>query len=319
MICVEGNHRHRKVGHCLAMMLLSTIMVAPAAHAEQHPRGSAFDGRVQLVDYNPLNVVRIVCGPTSSTQIQFATAERIVYVAIGDADSWLAQPQGNLLFIKPVTVKDPTNMQVVTTNNAGELRSYQMSIVAEKPDAAVVPRVAFTVIFQYPQDEARIAAIKAELNVTKDVIAKAQATQQLVQKATDDRLAGAWKDGPRNWRYVAQGDRQIEPTEVSDNTRQTAFRFPGNMRIPTIYAIAPDGSETIVPYTMIDDMAVVQTTAKAFVLRDGQEVLKIINQGFDPVGINAGTGTGTSDLERVVTAPTATAPAASVQQTGAAK
>jgi type IV secretion system protein VirB9 len=92
----------------------------------------------------------------------------------------------------------------------------------------------------------------------------------------------------------------IEPTEVSDNGRQTAFRFPGNMRVPTIYTAAPDGSEMIVPYTMVGDTVVVQTTARIFTLRDGQKVLRVINQGFDPVGRNPGTGTGTPDLARTV-------------------
>jgi len=92
----------------------------------------------------------------------------------------------------------------------------------------------------------------------------------------------------------------VEPAEVSDNGRQTAFRFPGNRRVPTIYAAAPDGSETIVAYTMAGDTAVVQTTARMFTLRDGQEALRIVNQGFDPVGRNPGTGTGTPDLSRTV-------------------
>jgi type IV secretion system protein VirB9 len=70
---------------------------------------------------------------------------------------------------------------------------------------------------------------------------------------------------------------------------------------------------------MIGDMAVVQTTARAFVLRDGHEVLKIINQGFDPVGINAGTGTGTAELQRVVTAPMGATATAPIPQAGAAK
>ncbi len=47
-------------------------------------------------------------------------------------------------------------------------------------------------------------------------------------------------------------------------------------------------------------MVVVQTTARMFTLRDGQKVLRVINQGFDPVGRNPGTGTGTPDLARTV-------------------
>ncbi|MDD1453337.1 hypothetical protein NHF48_024085 [Sphingomonas sp. H160509] len=54
------------------------------------------------------------------------------------------------------------------------------------------------------------------------------------------------------------------------------------------------------PYTIINELAVVQTTARQFVLRDGQEVISVLNQGFDPIGRNAGTGTGTPDLARTV-------------------
>src|SRR5690606_39571282 len=64
--------------------------------------------------YNPLNVVRIGGSPTNSTQIIFAPGEEITQVAIGDADAWLAQPAGNLLFLKPTAIRAPTNMQVVT-------------------------------------------------------------------------------------------------------------------------------------------------------------------------------------------------------------
>jgi type IV secretion system protein VirB9 len=75
------------------------------------------------------------------------------------------------------------------------------------------------------------------------------------------------------------------------------------MRIPTIYTLAPDGTETIVPYTMLNDLALVQTVAREFMLRDGQQVIRVINQGFDPVGRNLGTGTGAPDLIRTIKSP----------------
>ena len=51
---------------------------------------------------------------------------------------------------------------------------------------------------------------------------------------------------------------------------------------------------------MAGDRVVVQTTAHSFVLRDGQEVLRILNRGFDPAGHTPGTGTGAPDLIRTV-------------------
>lgn len=264
-------------------------LAASSAVAEQSPRSAGYDERVQVVPYNPMNVVRVVGSPTNSTQIIFGPGEKITQVAIGDADAWLAQPAGNLLFIKPTEIHLSTNMQVVTERPDGSNRSYQFRLIAAKRGAAGESAAIFAVTFTYPED-ARAARVAAEARAT--AVAREQAAQT--------QLSQAWAEGPRNWRYVAQGSVMLEPIEVSDNGRQTAFRFPGNMRIPTIYTAAPDGTETIVPYTMVGEMAVVQTTAREFTLRDGQEVLRIINQGFDPVGRNPGTGTGTPDLTRTV-------------------
>lgn len=268
------------------------VMLASPVLAEQTPHSGGYDPHVQLVDYNPLNVVRVIGSPTNSTQIIFAPGETITQVAIGDADAWLAQPTDNLLFIKPTEIRLSTNMQVVTKTADGRNRSYQFRLIATKRGPQGESEAMYALSFSYPGDE---AAARAAARARAEAVAR--------EKASEAQLSSAWSEGPRNWRYVAQGSVMIEPTEVSDNGRQTAFRFPGNMRVPTIYTAAPDGSETIVPYTMIGDMAVVQTTARIFTLRDGQKVLRVINQGFDPVGRNPGTGTGTPDLTRTVRSP----------------
>lgn len=263
-----------------------TALLAGPAHAEIAPRSAGYDPHVQLVTYNALNVVRVVGSPTSSTQIIFGAGEEITQVSIGDEAAWLPQPVGNLLFLKPLSVKAPTNMQVVTRRADAPSRSYQFRLVSARRGAI------FSVSFRYPDDEEKTRAALA-----------AQQAAIAAEKAASAKLADAWSQGPRNWRYIAQGSRLIEPTEVSDNGRQTAFRFPGNARMPTIYTAAPDGLETIVAYTVVGDRAVVQTVARTFTLREGQEVLRIINQGFDPVGRNPGTGTSLPDLSRTVRSP----------------
>ncbi|PWC40984.1 hypothetical protein TSO352_00435 [Azospirillum sp. TSO35-2] len=271
----------------MAVVAAATLGVA-AAQAEQAPHPGGFDPRVQLVAYNALNVVRIVGCPTNSTQITFGPAEEITQVAIGDAEAWLAQPAANMLFLKPTEVRAATNAQVVTRRADGLLRSYQLRLVAERSEDGAGAAM-FAVQFRYPQDERAARAARQDREAERAREGEAQA-----------RLATAWAQGPRNWRYVAQGSRALEPTEISDNGRQTALRFPGSRRVPAIYAVAPDGSEAIVSYTMAGDVAVVPTTAPAFVLRDGREALRVVNRGFDPVGRDPGTGTGTPDVTRSV-------------------
>lgn len=271
-----------------ALIVATALAVtAGSASAETLPVPAGFDRHVQRVDYNPLNVVRIVTSPSASTQLIFGPTETITQVAIGEAEAWLAQPTGNLLFLKPSGLHHATNMQVVTRLDGGALRSYQFRLLTVGRRSALQP--VYAVAFGYPADAAAARAAQVQ-----------RVAQAAAEQAAEARLRTAWAEGPRNYRYVAQGSRMIEPTAVSDNGRQTAFRFPGNMRVPTIYVAAPDGQETIVPYTMIGDQAVVQTTARIFTLRDGREALRIVNQGFDPVGRNPGTGTGAADVARSV-------------------
>ena len=280
----------RTPARAFGLALLASCALAGPALAVQDPRAGRFDARVRTVAYNPANVVRVIGGTFASTEIIFAVGETITQVAIGDADGWLAQPAGNLLFLKPSEVRAPTNAQVVTRRADGSFRSYQFELVAHAGTAQQPAEGAqFAITFAYP-DDARQAGIADRAK------AAAGADEQLAQS----RLTVDLFYGPRNWRYTAQGASAIQPLEVSDNGRLTAFRFPGNQTLPTIYTVAPDGQETIVPYTMRDDLAVVSTTAREFRLRYGNDVLRVFNLGFDPIGQNPGTGTTTPEIQRTV-------------------
>ena len=276
--------------------------LAFTGHAEQLGR---WDARVRTVPYSAMNVVRVQARALISTQITFSADETITAgaVAIGDAEAWTVAPMGNMLFIKPIEVRQATNMQVVTQRKDGTFRSYQFELIA-RPAASIAPgqvasldgtvplpdvQTPFAIQFVYPED-AREAAIAKR--------AAAAAVQS--EKLAETRLSVDYFYGPRNWRYAAQGSIAIEPAEVSDNGRLTAMRFPGSAALPTIYTVAADGQETIVPYTLRADVAVVSTTAKEFRLRLGGEVTRIFNLGYDPRGMNPGTGTTSPEIVRSV-------------------
>lgn len=284
-------------------LLTATTLTQPA-FAVEDPRAGRWDARVRTVAYNPMNPVRLVGSTFTSTQIIFAVGETVTHVAIGDAEAWLAQPTGNLLFIKPIEIRSPTNMQVVTSRPDGSIRSYQFELLARPTPSSTGAQVAslggtvpmpagsvtpFAIQFTYPDDLRQAAMEKRD-----------RSTASAAEREAQSRLAVDFLSGPRNWRYAAQGSHAIEPAEVSDNGRLTAFRFPGNMTVPTIYTVAPDGQESIVPYNMRADRAVVSTTAREFRLRYGGEVLRVFNLAFDPIGVNPGTGTTTPEVVRSV-------------------
>lgn len=276
----------------LVLATLASCALAGPALAVQTPHAGRYDSRVRVVAYNPMNVVRVIGGTFASTEIMFAPGETITQVAIGDADAWLAGPTGNLLFLKPTEVRAPTNAQVVTRRPDGSLRSYQLELTAHAGTAdEPAEGTQFAINFVYPED-ARQEAAEADH--------KRQASAD--ELAAQDRLAADFYYGPRNWRYTAQGSTAIQPLEVSDNGRLTAFRFPGNMTLPTIYTVGPDGQEVIVPYTMHGDLAVVSTTAREFRLRYGHDVLRVFDLAFNPIGQNPGTGTTDAGVIRTVRA-----------------
>src|SRR5206468_5145758 len=72
----------------------------------------------------------LIASTFMSTQIVFATEETITHIAIGDREAWMPEPTGNLLFLKPVEARQPTNMQVVTQRKDGSARSYQFLLIA---------------------------------------------------------------------------------------------------------------------------------------------------------------------------------------------
>lgn len=273
----------------IAAALLAGLSATPAV-AIQDPQAGTRDPRVRTVVYDEMNVVRVVGTLLASTQVVFGPEEEIAHIAVGDAAAWQVAPAANLLFLKPTELRGPTNMQVVTRRGSGERRSYQFELRAR--DGAVTAdagEAMFKVIFRYPDDERRAAAARV-------AEARAAATERLAR----DRLDVDHFYGPRNWRYSAQGSTAIEATEVSDNGRLTAFRFPVNAEVPAIYIVAPDGSEAIAPRTVRGELVLVHATAAQFRLRRGAEVLCVFNHGHDPLGQNPGTGTVTPEVAREV-------------------
>ena len=169
-------------------------------------------------------------------------------------------------------------------------RTYTMLVDTKPPPEA---QTSFT--FTYPDDDAakRRAAWKAY-------------TARREEKLTLAALANEKAEADRNSHYVLQGktaaDWDLLPTRhVSDNGTDTHFWFPGNMRVPVIYAVNPDGKEAVVEPTFNSrtGVATVHQLGRMFRLRDGDALLCVFNRAFDAVGIRSETGTSSQNVERV--------------------
>jgi type IV secretion system protein VirB9 len=292
----------------VAVMLLGGLtlgrIVIPA-HAEESPFGDRYDPRMRSIAYNPGEVVHLSTIVGNTMVVSFAPTEAVTAVAETDTLHLAAVPKGNYLFLKPSAALPLQPVIVLTERPDGSLRRYVFDI--ETVDAAASGSgsagVYYSVEFTYPADvaAARAAAARAEaartvaLNRAAFVRAQqAAATAILNSERTDPSI------GPRNYEYVGQGDRSLEPAAVWDNGYSTVFEFSGSGRIPSVFVIDPDGKEATANYSVVGNTVQVGVTAREFRLRDGHTVLNVYNLGFNTLGGNPETGTTSPEVLRVV-------------------
>ncbi len=261
------------------------------------PIPGAADPRVSTVDYDPQQVVRLVGVFRTATQILLGSGENVLHAALGDATAWDVVVEKNIVFIKPKARAEPTNLIVTTATARGEIRNYTFELSArEGPSARETPDTYFVVRFRYPSDEHANA-----------VAAVSAAEAALRQRMLDLKLERGVLEGPRNLAYEVQGAQSLQPSEVSDNGRFTVMRFPAGQAIPAIYAVTPQGTESLIPFDVRGEFVVVHATSQRFRLRRGQDLLCIYNLGPDPDGarVNEGRGANTSapDVERTDQVP----------------
>ncbi|MFW8603023.1 P-type conjugative transfer protein VirB9 [Rhizobium beringeri] len=269
--------------------LTLTAGLSTAALALDIPRGASQDSRVRFIDYQPYNITKIVGTLRSSVQIEFAADEEIAHVALGNSVAWEVAPAGNILFLKPRESQPVTNISVVTTRRDGSTRSYQMELTVRDGTVEAGQNTYFYVKYRYPADEAERRRL--------ETAARAQAAQA---GEADKVLALHEAYGPRNWRYSAQGSAALEPQAVYDNGKVTTFAFAGNQEMPAIYIENSDGSESLVPKSVENNLVLVHAISRKFILRRGGDVLCIFNEAYDRIGINPDTNTTSPSVERVV-------------------
>lgn len=274
----------------MRLLLVIALLFPVMAHAELTPSKGAFDPRVRVVDYNPLNVIKLATFYGVSTHVQFADGETIKDVAVGDDLAWKVIPRGNHLFIKPQATKADTNVTVIT-----DKRTYQFALVvqprARKDSTAWAdPNLIFSLKFRYPEEEA------SKLS--------AYAKKEAVRSRLEDiksKLSDATQEG-QNFDYWVAGSEEISPTAARDDGRFIYLAFNNNRDMPAVYSVDEEGNEALINTNVIDgNTIIVQRLVKHLMLRKGKAVASVLNKSFDiNGGTNNTTGTISPDVERVI-------------------
>ena len=280
------------------ILMAALILTASTALAEERPVPGSSDPRMRYLAYNPNQVVRLSTAVGATLVVTFGKNETVSAVAVSDSKDLAAMPKGNYLFFKAREALAPQPVIVLTTSETGT-RRYVFSVITTPMQSldAQQPDLYYSVQFTYPADElaAKRRQAAARARQQADLLERQRSKQ--AEAALNDATSGS--DATRNWHYVAQGNHNFLPLEVYDNGYTTVFRFPGNVRVPSLYIVNPDGKEALVNYSVKGDLVEAAAVAKQWKLRDGQTVLRIWNTAYDPLGQRPGTGTVSSNVERL--------------------
>lgn len=215
------------------LLVLALAAAAPAA-AQIRPQPGAGDPRIQVIDYDPNQVIQIQAAPGYQVTLEFGSDEQIENVAVGDSGAWQvsANRTGGHIFLKPLQPV-ATNMTVVTSQ-----RVYAFELVPLPGPSA---EMAYWVRFRYPG-------------------------------AADGRQPRPIAESVLEGRYRLSGEASLRPSRMSDDGEHTYIQFPPDAAIPAIYAVDERGTESLVNGMMRDDVYVIDAVVQRVVFRIDQHV-----------------------------------------------
>ncbi len=239
-----------------AILSAALLFAASPSQGALVPRPGSGDPRIFVVDYDPTQVVELNATMGYQTFIEFSPDEHIENVAVGDATGWQITPNraANLLFIKPMGEVPTTNMTVVTN-----YRHYSFELNVRPHAPAGDKKIVYTLRFEYP--EVAMATVAA-----KPTAPEAPVLPKVVNSA-----------------YSYDGSAKIVPERIFDDGHATYFQFRDGESYPAVFSMDSEKNEVVVNSYMRDGYLVADTVARGFVLRQGNEVTRVFNDGFrDP-------------------------------------
>jgi len=243
-----------------ALAALATIASGTAAMTMPMP-AAAQDSRLVERMYDPGRVVTIEGRTKVQASIMFADDESIENVAIGDSNAWQVTPnkRANLLFIKPLNPTARTNLTVITDRH-----TYFFDLVAS-PRA----KPMYALRFLYPAEPEPEA---------EDAPMVAEGANALEQAAVNDPFAVV-DPALLNFDWAGSGDEKLLPARIFDDGDATFLTWPRDRPVPAVLVKDYEGTEGPVNFTVRGETIVVVGVPKEIVLRSGDEMATLVNQG----------------------------------------
>jgi len=234
-----------------ATLAALAVALAPlAAHAAGSSAHAGVDGVVRYPF--PGATPTLACAPLTVCTIALQSGEAVSGLATGDSERWIiatspSGPGGStpLVLVKPKADSLQTNLVIATTAHV-----YYVQLISTRQWSN--GRIAF----YYPAEELAAQAAAA------------------AKRAEEESENATPPPQPVDRSYTIRGAAQITPREAYNDGTHTYVRYdklPSD--VPVVVAVAPDGTNQIVNYRLLDTTFVI----------DG------VPSGVDLI-LNAGTG-----------------------------
>jgi type IV secretion system protein VirB9 len=182
------------------LLFILIALLALPVKAQTYPQPGQGDPRIQTVQYDPAQIIRLTVAPGFQTMVELASGENIQTIGVGDSAAWQvsAGKRGDILFIKNVSADAMTNMSVVT---AARVYNFELT-----PSAGYGDVSAYHVKIVYP---ARM------------------------QEPTIVGIAPAYE-------YNLSGSKAIRPSRVYQEGMRTILEWPKEAALPGIFMLDND-------------------------------------------------------------------------------
>lgn len=290
-----------------AQLLLAVLLMGlntPFALAGTIPSRSQADERVRYVDYKSDDVVVIATALGVVTRIVFADGETIARLpdtgfpsnCDDPTNEWCIRAEvGQSQFtVKPRRGATQNNLELSTTK-----RDY--SFVMHKMEGNEKAKtVYYRVIFRYPMPA--LPTNMAQVNAQEGK-ASASSTSKYIRPVVRNT----------DYSFKAEGaSRSLQPSVVFDDGRFTYFKFENAREVPAVFATDAKGEEIRVSFhaerllsdpqnpdaEVERDYLVLNRVAPMWRLRIEDLVAEIVNNNYDPKGVETYNGTTVPTLRR---------------------
>ena len=279
---------------------LSLVLCASAWGAAM-PQGSRYDSHMQQVAYNSQNSTVINTRAGYVTTLVFADDEAVISTQVGFIKGWSVTKEANRVYIRPAPITQPvtdadgssvqqafapeskdwkTNLFVTTS---AHFYSMELNVL---DDGAPANNQAFVVTWNYP--EASRKASQEAMQARQKELTAAQEKSR-IEKAFNAATT------PRNWNYaqrVKTGSENIVPDFAYDDGRFTYLGFSPLKKVPSVFLLVNGKEQTSIPsFTQQGNyrVMVVHALSPRLILRYGDAVVGMVNQGFGLATVSNGS------------------------------